>query len=278
MKIVVRRLELGGHAHLHTTIFTTAQQGKRSTPVRQVRHHAGMPSDATPDEVASLDVAVEAGSSAVRVDDDFATLVLAYAPLTAVPLVPELQLHRTTDMYGLWETTAEPAPPFWAVPWAGGQALARYLLDNPHVVRGRRVLDVGAGSGLVAIAAARAGADTVIAADIDPNATAVISMNAQANDVLIEAVLEDPLDGDGGDAELVLAGDTFYERVLAGRMTAFLDRVVRRSTTALVGDLGRAYLPKERLRSITAYDVPVTADIEDTATKPTTVWRFELDS
>jgi predicted nicotinamide N-methyase len=208
------------------------------------------------------------------VADDVATLVREYAPLAPVPLVPELRLHRTTDVYGLWETTAEPDPPFWAVPWAGGQALARYLLDNPHAVEGRRVLDVCAGSGLVAIAAARAGAATATAVDIDPRAIAVIEMNARANEVVVEAVLEDLLDGDGNDAEVVLIGDAFYERVLGGRMTAFLDRVVRRSATVLVGDLGRAYLPRERLRSLAAYDVPVSADLEDRTTKRTTVFAF----
>jgi predicted nicotinamide N-methyase len=201
-------------------------------------------------------------------------LIAVHTRVGSVPLVPELRLHLTDDVYGLWEATAEPAPPFWAVPWAGGQVLARYLLDNPNVAVNRRVLDVGAGSGLAAIAAARVGAKNVVAADIDSRAVAVMSLNAQANDVVIDAVLEDPLHGDGEDAELVLVGDAFYERVLGERMTSFLDRVVRRSATVLVGDLGRAYLPRERLSSIATYDVPVAADLEDRTTKRTTVWRF----
>ncbi len=178
------------------------------------------------------------------------------------------------DVYALWEATADPAPPFWAVPWAGGQALARHVLDNPLLVRHRRVLDVAAGSGLVAMAAARAGAAAVRATDIDPRAITIISMNAIANGVVVTAELVDLLHGDGGDADLVLVGDAFYERVLGERMTAFLDRVVRRGGVALVGDLGRTYLPRERLCSIATYDVPVSAHIEDTTIKRTTVWRF----
>jgi predicted nicotinamide N-methyase len=201
-------------------------------------------------------------------------LIVRHTRIGSVPLVPELLLHLTEDVYGLWEATAEPAPPFWAVSWAGGQVLARHLLDNPDVVLGRRVLDVGAGCGMAAIAAARAGAKSVVAADIDPRAVAVMSMNARANDVVIDAVLDDPLDGDGGDADVVLVGDAFYERALGERMTPFLDRVVGRSATVLVGDLGRAYLPRDRLSSIATYDVPVSADVEDATTKRTTVWRF----
>jgi predicted nicotinamide N-methyase len=206
----------------------------------------------------------------VWVDD----LVQRHTRLTSVPLVPELQLHRTDDVYGLWEATAEPAPPFWALPWAGGQALARYLLDHPHVVRGRSVLDVGAGSGLVAIAAVRAGARAAIAADIDPGAVAAIGRNARANRVTVHTILGDPLDGSGGDADIVVVGDAFYERQLAARMTAFLRRAVARGAEVLIGDLGRRYLPADLLVPIASYDVPVLADIEDAAVKHTTVFSF----
>jgi len=206
--------------------------------------------------------------------DDVEALIETYAPLTPVPLTPELRLHLTSDVYGLWEETGDAAPPFWAVPWPGGQALARYLLDTPEVVRGRRVLDVASGCGVVAIAAACAGAAAVSAADIDRRAIAVMALNAEANDVIIDAALVDPLDGDAADVEFVLVGDAFYERQLAERMTAYLNRVVRRGVIALVGDIGRTYLPRDLLKPIATFDVPVTADLEDTTTKRATVWRF----
>jgi predicted nicotinamide N-methyase len=206
--------------------------------------------------------------------DDFDRL----APLTPVPLVPEIRLHRTSDIYGLWERTAEPAPPFWAIPWAGGQALARYVLDHRQLVRGRRVLDVGAGSGLVAIAAALAGATTVIAADIDARAIAAISRNSRANGVAVNAVLMDALHRDGDDADVVLVGDAFYERELAQRMLAFLRRASHRGASVLVGDIGRTYLPRHSLIPLTSYDVPVLADVEDASVKHTTVFAFGSDA
>jgi predicted nicotinamide N-methyase len=201
-------------------------------------------------------------------------LLERYTRLVPVPLVPELQLHRTSDVYALWETTAEPEPPFWAVAWAGGQALARYLFDHPDVVRGRSVLDVGAGSGLVAIAAACVGARSAIAADIDPRAVAVIARNASANRATVHTVLGDPLGGSGSDADVVLVGDAFYERELAERMTAFLRRVAARGADVLIGDLGRTYLPREMLMPLASYDVPVLADLEDATVKRTTVFAL----
>ena len=210
----------------------------------------------------------------MRVDD----LVQRHTRLATVPLVPELRLHRTDDVYALWEAAAEPSPPFWAIPWAGGQALARYVLDHPSVVRDRSVLDVGAGSGLVAIAAARAGAKSAIAADIDPRAIAVIVLNASANRATVHTVLGDPLDGSGGDAEVVLVGDAFYERALAERMLAFLRRVVRRRASVLIGDVGRTYLPADQLTPLASYDVPVHADLEDSAVKRTTVFALRHDA
>jgi len=183
----------------------------------------------------------------------------------------------------LWQRTELAAgrtgldPPFWAFAWAGGQALARYLLDHPGQVRGRQVTDLASGSGLVAIAAARAGAASVTAYDIDPLATAAIDINAAANGVTVRAVCADVLDEDGPPSpgtDLVLAGDAFYERDLAARVMRFLERGHARGTAVLAGDCGRAYLPRGRLTPVATYDVPGLRMLEDTDIKRTTVWAL----
>ncbi|WP_280670073.1 MULTISPECIES: class I SAM-dependent methyltransferase [unclassified Kitasatospora] len=200
--------------------------------------------------------------------------------LTLVPFVPEVSLHMAEDAIALWERTEAARgeiglpPPFWAFAWAGGVAVARYVLDHPEVVRGRTVLDLAAGSGLVAIAAALRGATSVRAAEIDAYAVAAIEINAVANGVLVDAAVEDLLDGDGGPAEVVLAGDVFYERAMAGRFLPFLERAQARGALVIVGDPGRAYLPRERFTALAAYQVPVVADLEDSALKTTTVWQL----
>jgi predicted nicotinamide N-methyase len=203
--------------------------------------------------------------------------------LRPVPLVPEIRLHQASDPIGLWQSTELAAgrtgldPPFWAFAWAGGQALARYLLDHPEAVRGRPAIDVASGSGLVAIAAAKAGAAAVTAYDIDPLAAAAISINAAANGVAVQAVCADVLDADGSPApgtELVLAADAFYQRELAAKVMRFLARSHARGTAVLAGDLGRAYLPRDRLRPLGAYDVPGLRAVEDSDIKRTTVWTL----
>ncbi len=200
--------------------------------------------------------------------------------LTLVPFVPEVSLYMADDAIALWETTESARgeiglpPPFWAFAWAGGVAVARYVLDHPELVRGRTVLDVAAGSGLVGIAAARCGAVSVRAAEIDAYAVAAIGVNAEANGVRVDAAVEDLLDGDGGPAEVVLAGDVFYERGMAARFLPFLERARARGAVVIVGDPGRAYLPRERFTALTVYEVPVVADLEDTALKATTVWQL----
>jgi predicted nicotinamide N-methyase len=209
--------------------------------------------------------------------------ILANTRLTPVPHVPEIVLHVADESVPLWQKTEEElgaaglAPPYWAFAWAGGQALARYLLDHREAIRGRRVLDLASGSGLVAIAAARAGAAPVIATDIDPFAEAAIALNAAANDVHIEILLRDLLD-DPAPAEhrydVILAGDLFYEQTTAARALAFLDRHATRGAAVLIGDPGRAYLPKERLVKLCEYAVPVTRDLEDYEIKRTAVWTF----
>src|SRR5690349_10425656 len=167
--------------------------------------------------------------------------------LAAVPFVPEVRLHLAEDAIllraRLEAQVGEALPaPFWADAWAGGQALARYVLDHPAVVAGRRVLDVASGSGLVAIAAATAGAREVIANDIDSYAVAAIALNARTNETMIDVDNTDLLDGDGGAAEVVLAGDVFYSDAMADRMLAFLHRAAARGARVLIGDPGRAHL------------------------------------
>jgi len=164
-------------------------------------------------------------------------------------------------------------PPFWAYPWAGGIALARYLLDHRDEVAGRAVLDLGSGSGLVAIAAARAGAAAVTASDIDPMAVTAIGLNAAANDAAIIVATADLLAGaEFGHPDLVLVGDAFYERRMAHRVLSFLDRARAAGARVLIGDPGRTYLPPD-LRALASYPVPAWAGLEDTEVKQTTVWE-----
>jgi predicted nicotinamide N-methyase len=215
-----------------------------------------------------------------RREDRAAAFVRANTHLMAPPLVPEVMLHVAGEPIALWELTERDAgraglpPPFWAFPWAGGQALARYLLDHPGQVAGREVLDLAAGSGLVAIAAAMAGAARVAASETDPLAVGAIGLNADVNGVSLAPTLGDILDGDARGADVVLAGDVFYERPMAQRLLPFLLRARAAGALVLVGDPGRAYLPRHRLAMVAAYDVPVPAGLEDAGVKRTTVWRL----
>jgi predicted nicotinamide N-methyase len=166
-------------------------------------------------------------------------------------------------------------PPFWAFAWAGGQALARYLLDHREEVEGRRVIDIASGSGLVAIAAAKAGAAAVTAYDIDPLAAVAITVNAAANGVAVHATCADILDQDGlpsPDTDVVLVADAFYQRDLAGKVMRFLERSRARGAAVLAGDFGRAYLPRDRLRPLATYDVPGLRMLESSDIKRTTIW------
>jgi predicted nicotinamide N-methyase len=201
--------------------------------------------------------------------------------LTEVPFVPEVRLHLAEDAIVLWARMEAAAgetlpPPFWASAWAGGQAVARYVLDHPEVVAGRRVLDLAAGSGLVAVAAAMAGAGLVTANDIDPYALAAVRLNALANDVEVDSRRGDLLDGDGDGAEVVLAGDVFYSRDMSERVLRFLDRVTAGGGVVLVGDPGRAYLPHQRLEVLASYRVPMVGALEDAEIKQTDVLRIKV--
>jgi len=204
--------------------------------------------------------------------------VAANTAIEAPPLVPEVRLHVATEMLPLWQLTeAELAatglpPPYWAFAWAGGQALARYVLDQPELVRGRTIADFGAGSGLVAIAAALAGAKSVTAIEIDRNAREAIRLNARLNGCYIADATD--IDDIDPPPEVVLAADVFYEAPLAGLATELLTAAARRSATVLVGDPGRTYLPKDRLRSLAEYRVETPRALEDSDLCLTRVWQF----
>lgn len=212
-------------------------------------------------------------------EDKAEGFVRANTALAPPPHVPEIRLHLADEAYDLWQRTEEELAeiglplPFWAFAWAGGQGLGRYVLDNPATVRGRHVLDFATGSGLVAIAAAKAGARCVEAADTDPFCRAVVALNASANDVAVGFRLRDPIGADEG-WDVVLAGDVFYERPLAERLLPWFAALRERGAIVLVGDPGRSYLPTDRLEPLAVYRVPVTRALEDAEIKRTTVWRF----
>nr|BFE98552.1 methyltransferase [Streptoalloteichus tenebrarius] len=198
----------------------------------------------------------------------------------APPLVPEVRVHLAEDAIALWEATERECgrsglpPPFWAFAWAGGQALARYVLDHPELVRGRRVLDLASGCGLVAVAAALVGAAEVTANDVDTWAEAAIGLNAEVNGVSVRVVLADVLGGDAGGAQVVLAGDVFYDRAMAARVLPFLERARAAGAEVVVGDPGRAHLPRDRFVEVARYGVPVPRDLEGVDVKPTRVLRL----
>ncbi|AYM58337.1 hypothetical protein QOV31_002632 [Agrobacterium fabrum] len=215
--------------------------------------------------------------ASVRTDPE--RFILDNAAIMHPPHVPELRLHLATEAHELWLKTEEELeeiglpPPFWAFAWAGGQGLARYILDHPESVCGKRVLDFASGSGLVAIAAAKAGAAKVLAADIDPWTETAIRLNAALNGVDIGFTGLD-LVGKPVDADVLLAGDVFYDRAFADLLVPWFVELTEKGMIVLVGDPGRAYLPKERLRAEATYQVPVTRALEDSDVKKTTVWRF----
>jgi predicted nicotinamide N-methyase len=193
--------------------------------------------------------------------------------------VPELKLYLADDAVSLWELTEEQLgelglpPPFWAFAWAGGQALARYVLDHAEIVRGKSVLDVASGSGLVAIAAMKAGAASALAVDIDAFASHAAVLNAELNGVRVETSDADPV-GRATDADVILVGDLFYDRDLAPRVLAWLIEQQAARKSVLIGDPGRTYLPRDKLEQIAAYDIPVTRALEDAEVKRAAVWRL----
>lgn len=210
---------------------------------------------------------------------DPAAFVRSQTALAAPPLVPEIRLHLATEVTPLWRATEatlatnEVPPPYWAFAWPGGQALARYVLDHPQTVRGKRVLDFASGSGLVAIAAAQAHAAAVTAADIDRHAAAAIALNAAANDATIEIVTEDLIDRPSGWG-VVLAGDVCYEQPMADRALAWLRRLAAAGVAVLLGDPGRSYRPRDGLVELARYQVPTSLELETRTLCDTAVWRL----
>lgn len=210
---------------------------------------------------------------------DAPAFVRAQTAIAAPPLVPEIRLHLATRITPLWEATeaslaaANVPPPYWAFAWPGGQALARHVLDHPETVRGLRVLDFAAGCGIGAIAAARAGARTVIASDIDAIATAVIALNAALNGAAVETTTDD-LTRAAGAWDVVIAGDVCYERPMAEAVMPWLRGLVNAGTSVLIADPGRAYLPRDGFDVIASYDVPTSLELEDRTMRTTRVLRL----
>lgn len=212
---------------------------------------------------------------------DTAAFIRAQTAIAPPPLTPEIRLHLASEVTPLWQATEaslarqQLPPPYWAFAWAGGQALARYLLDHRDIVASQDVLDFGAGSGLVAIAAKMAGARRVTAAEIDPFATAAIAMNARLNNVAVTVEASDVIGRAEAPWTLILAGDMCYERPLAERLADWLRERVRRGTTVLLCDPGRAYLPKTGLTELARYAVPTPLELEDRTERVGIVWRLE---
>lgn len=210
---------------------------------------------------------------------DPAVFIRANTAIAAPPLLPEIRLHLATEITPLWQATEETLarhdvpPPFWAFAWSGGQALARYLLDHPETVAGRSVLDFGAGSGLVAIAAAKAGARSVLAAEIDPFAAAAIALNAALNAVKIERTAADLVGTCDPDWQIVTAGDVCYERGMSARIIPWLRSLAATGTLVLLGDPGRAYLPSSGLHERARYRVPTSREIEDRDSREAIIWQ-----
>ena len=210
---------------------------------------------------------------------DVPAFIRANTTIVSPPHVPELRLHLADDAVALWEMTEEQLgeiglpPPFWAFAWAGGQALARYVLDNRRLVDARSVMDVASGSGLVAIATMQAGARSVCAVDIDPFAGVAARLNAALNGVTIATRDADPI-GVVTNVDTILVGDLFYDRDIATRLLAWLQSLHAEGRTVLIGDPGRTYLPRQALEQVASYEVPTLRTLEDAEVKRTGVWRL----
>jgi predicted nicotinamide N-methyase len=210
-----------------------------------------------------------------------ADFVTANTTVDRPKLVPEIALHLASEATPLWHATADQLadaavePPFWAFAWPGGQALARYVLDNPEIVAGRHVLDIATGSGLVAIAAAKAGAASVTANDIDPLSLAAVALNAELNNVAVTATGDDLTRlSTKENWDVVLAGDVFYDREMAARFTPWLSDRAASGALVLIGDPDRAYLPPEGLDRLETYIVETSLDLESAPMLTSTVWRL----
>ena len=207
-------------------------------------------------------------------------LVVARTRLQRPPVVPELELHLADDMDSAWASLqaelddGDLPPPFWAFAWLGGQAVARYVLDTPEVVRGRRVLDLATGSGLCALAALRAGAAQVTAVDVDPFAADAAALNADRNGLRLVVRCADLLDASPPEVDVVLAGDVFYDAQMSARVQPWLLQARAAGADVVVGDPGRHYLPRTLMDERAAYDVPTTRDLEGVEVKRVVVYAL----
>lgn len=211
---------------------------------------------------------------------DRRAFILEHTQLQSPPHTPELKLYLASEIEPIWRQTEMELqqeglePPFWAFAWAGGQALARYLLDHPEEVRGKRVLDFATGSGLVAIAAMKAGAAHCLGADIDPFCEAAVALNAAANGVAVDFTGRDLLGGPLPEAEIICAGDICYAWPLADRVRQWLEAACAAGSRVLIGDPGRAYLPREGLLPLASYEVETTRELEDREVRSTGVFAL----
>jgi predicted nicotinamide N-methyase len=200
--------------------------------------------------------------------------------LQSPPHTPELSLHLADEITPIWRMTEDALseigipPPFWAFAWAGGQALARYIIDHPEEVAGKRVIDFASGSGIVAIAAMKAGAAYVLAADIDPFCGAALTLNAEVNGVPVDFTDQNLLEAPAPGADVILAGDICYEKPLAAQVMAWLAEAQGRGAHVLIGDPGRSYFPREGLDKLAEYQVQTTRELEDMEVKKTAVWTL----
>ncbi|WP_439272901.1 class I SAM-dependent methyltransferase [Pseudochrobactrum sp. HB0163] len=207
--------------------------------------------------------------------------ILANTGLHHPPHVPEISLYLADEAHELWHKTEEELakiglpPPYWAFAWAGGQGVARYILDHPHLVKNKHVLDFASGSGLVAIAAAMSGATSVTANDIDPFARHAIKLNSDLNNICCLFSDADLIGQDiSSTTDIVLAGDVFYDKSMAGRLIPWFDDLTAKGVQIITGDPGRSYLPRHRLSELEVYSVAVTRALEDADVKRTTVWHY----
>jgi predicted nicotinamide N-methyase len=191
-----------------------------------------------------------------------------------------LRLWQADAITPIWSATETDLsrqgvdPPFWAFAWAGGQAIARLILEQPGIVEGKRVLDIACGSGLIAVAAARAGAADVAANDIDPLCEAAVALNAAANSVTVAWRGGDLLDGPVPDVDVIMAGDVFYQRQMAERFTAWLSKAAASGAAVYAGDPGRAYAPASLAAPIAEYHIDTLPDLESALSRRTRVWTF----
>jgi predicted nicotinamide N-methyase len=211
---------------------------------------------------------------------DPAAFILANTRLQTVPHTPEISLWLADEVTPIWRMTEEELgeiglpPPFWAFAWSGGQGLGRWLLDNPDEVRGKTVIDFATGSGLVGIAAMKAGAASVLAADIDPLCEAAVRLNAQANGVAVSFTEADLLDAPPPSVDVICAGDVCYEKPMTEQVLAWLAQARANGTRVLIGDPHRTYFPREGLEFLAEYQVQTTRELEDFAIKRTSVWSL----